>query len=79
MDFEQPYIQSPDFAVKDENISFDGLKSFLPGFRILSYSWDFGDNIKSKGEEVNHSYANKGEYIVNLELVLKSDIIRSYS
>ena len=59
--------------LKEKILSFDGLKSFLPGFQILSYSWDFGDKIKSKGEKVNHSYINQGEYIVNLELVLKSD------
>jgi outer membrane protein OmpA-like peptidoglycan-associated protein len=72
-DYEQPYINSPDYVVKGEVISFDGLKSYLPGFKILSYSWDFGDKIKSKGEEVTHSYIKEGEYIVNLELVLKSD------
>ena len=51
-DFEQPYIQSPDFAVKGENVSFDGLKSFLPGYQILSYSWDFGDKIKPKEKKL---------------------------
>lgn len=72
-DFEQPYIESPDFAVKNENISFDGNKSFLPGFRILSYSWDFGDQTRDKGEKVTHSFAENGEYSVNLEVALRSD------
>ncbi len=72
-DFEQPYIESPDFAVKGENVSFDGLKSFLPGYEILSYSWDFGDKSRDKGEKVTHSFSEKGEYSVNLELALRSD------
>jgi outer membrane protein OmpA-like peptidoglycan-associated protein len=72
-DFEQPYIQSPDFAIKGANISFDALKSYMPGFSILSYSWDFGDRIRAKGDKVTHSFAESGEYFVNLELALKSD------
>jgi outer membrane protein OmpA-like peptidoglycan-associated protein len=72
-DFEQPYIESPGFAVKGEKISFDALKSYLPGFRILSYSWDFGDKSRDKGEKVTHSYKESGEYPVNLEVALKSD------
>jgi len=72
-DFEQPYIESPDFAVKGDNISFEGLKSYLPGFRILSYSWDFGDKTRAKGAKVTHSFTKNGEYSVNLELSLRSD------
>jgi outer membrane protein OmpA-like peptidoglycan-associated protein len=72
-DFEQPYIESPGFAVKGDNISFDALKSYLPGFRILSYSWDFGDKTRAKGEKVKHSFPESGEYSVNLELALRCD------
>ncbi len=73
IDIEQPYVNSPDFAVKGAEISFDGLKSYLPGFSILKYSWDFGDGKKSAGEKVVHSFQEKGEYIVNLELTLRSN------
>lgn len=72
-DFEQAYINSPDVSVKDETIDFDGLKSFLPGYRILSYSWDFGDGTKMEGERANHKYKEAGEYMVNLGVTLKSD------
>ena len=71
-DFEQPYINSPDLAVKGEVIEFDALHSFLPGFEILNQSWDFGDGIRASGETVNHSYSKAGEYRVNLGLSLKS-------
>jgi outer membrane protein OmpA-like peptidoglycan-associated protein len=71
-DFEQPFINSSDAAVKNEIIFFDGLKSYLPGFKILSYSWDFGDNHRSQGANVDHTYLQKGEYLVNLGLTLKS-------
>lgn len=72
-DFEQAYINSPDFGVRGEVISFDGLKSYLPGYKAISYSWDFGDNKRSKGEKVTHSFPEKGEYTVNLEVALRSD------
>ena len=50
----------------------DALKSSLPGFDVVSYSWDFGDGSKASGPSVTHSYKNNGEYMVNLGLILKS-------
>jgi outer membrane protein OmpA-like peptidoglycan-associated protein len=74
LDFEQPYINSPDIVVTGDNINFDGIRSNLPEFKILSYSWDFGDGNKSSGENVKHSFKKKGEYLVNMELILKSTL-----
>jgi outer membrane protein OmpA-like peptidoglycan-associated protein len=71
-DIEQPYINSSDVAVKGDIIEIDGLKSYLPGYKILTYSWDFGDGYRSSGKSVRHSYQKKGEYIVNMGLTLKS-------
>ncbi len=70
--FKQPFINSPDFVVKGEPVKFDGLKSYLPGFKILSYSWDFRDGNKAFGDRVTHVFKEKGEYTVNMGLVLKS-------
>lgn len=72
-DFQQAYITSPEYAVKGNTIPFNGLKSYLPGYKILSYSWAFGDKTRSKGGSVTHAYAIKGVYMVNLELALRSD------
>jgi outer membrane protein OmpA-like peptidoglycan-associated protein len=72
MDYEQPYINSSDVAFIGDNIEFDGFKSYLPGFDILTYSWDFGDGNRSSGGSVKHSYLKNGEYIVNMGLTLKS-------
>jgi outer membrane protein OmpA-like peptidoglycan-associated protein len=71
--FVQAYINAPDVVVKDETVKFDGLKSNLPGFKILRYSWDFRDGSRAFGDAVEHSFKAPGEYLVNLELVLKSD------
>jgi outer membrane protein OmpA-like peptidoglycan-associated protein len=72
IDIEQAYVSSPDYAAKGEDLSFDGLKSYLPGYKIISYSWDFGDGSRSKGDKVTHSFAKKGVYDINLELALRS-------
>ncbi|MGC1392159.1 MAG: PKD domain-containing protein [Bacteroidales bacterium] len=72
-DFEQPYINSPDIVTQGDSIEFDGLKSFLPGYKILNYSWDFIDGGKMIGEKVKHAFKESGEFLVNLGLTLKSD------
>jgi outer membrane protein OmpA-like peptidoglycan-associated protein len=71
-DFEQAYINSATAATKGEVIDFDGLESNLPGSKILTYSWDFGDGSRSAGEKVTHAYQKNGEYLVNLGVTLKS-------
>jgi len=72
MDFEQPYINSPDAVVAGEPVDFDGLKSFLPGFKIMSYSWDFGNGSRMQGESVKYTFTQSGEFNVNLGLTLQS-------
>jgi outer membrane protein OmpA-like peptidoglycan-associated protein len=71
-DYKQPFINSPDVVVKGDPINFDGLRSNLPGFKILNYSWNFRDGNKASGERVKHIFKEKGEYLVNMELILKS-------
>jgi flagellar motor protein MotB len=71
-DYEQPYINSPDVAVAGGMVSFDGLKSYLPGYEILNYSWDFGEEARMEGASTSHTFKVKGEYNVNLGLTLKS-------
>ncbi len=72
-DFEQPYINAPAVAVKEDMIDFDGLKSNLPGYEIYEFVWDFGDGTRERGESVRHSFNEAGEYQVNLGVTLKSD------
>ncbi len=72
-DFKQPYIDSPDNAIRGEIMKFSGLKSYLPGYEVQSYIWDFGDGTKAFGPHTNHVYTQSGEYEVNLSLGLKSN------
>jgi outer membrane protein OmpA-like peptidoglycan-associated protein len=72
-DIEQPYINSYGVSIKGDSIEFDALKSYLPGNKIINISWDFGDGYREQGENVKHSFNEKGEYMVNLGLTLKDD------
>jgi len=78
-DYEQPFISSEDYAIVNQALNFDGLKSYCPGYSIEKYFWDFGDNTMGTGESVNHVYYVNGEYNVKLELTLKSIRTGRYS
>ncbi len=71
-DFKQAFINSPDMVIKDELVQFDGLSSNYPGFKITGYKWNFRDGGRSQGEKVTHTFKKKGEYLVNMEVVLRS-------
>lgn len=71
---EQPYILSPLYGVKNEILSFDGSTSYLPGYDIRDYFWDFGDGTKVSGKTVKHSFSHSGEYLIKLALNLKSSM-----
>jgi len=72
VDYEQPFVTSPDMAIVGERVVFDGLESYCPGYDITGYFWDFGDGNQMVGERVNNTYAKEGEYDVRLGLTLKS-------
>ncbi len=70
-DIQQPVINSPASGLVGEPVSFDGLSSNFPGFEILAYTWYFGDEERSKGEKLNHTYLKKGDYEVKLGLIVR--------
>jgi outer membrane protein OmpA-like peptidoglycan-associated protein len=72
VDYEQPFITSPDYAVTNERVVFDGLNSYCPGYNIIGYFWDFGESTQMVGERANHTYVKEGEYEVRLGLTMKS-------
>ncbi len=54
---------SSSVTAKGIPITFDGSKSTG---NVVSYSWDFGDNVTANGESVSHSYLEEGEYTIIL-------------
>lgn len=71
--YKQAYINGPDMAVKGENVEFNGQSSNFPGYKISGYLWNFRDGTKAAGESVKHTFKKKGDYAVNMELVLRSN------
>jgi len=50
----------------DENITFNASETFDPEGDVISYFWDFGDGNNNTSAIVEHSFDNKGTYIVKL-------------
>ena len=67
-DHEQPFITSKDTEYVNNDISFSGLDSYLPGFTIEEYIWEFGDGNFSTGPEVIHRFMDPGNFFVKLGL-----------
>ncbi|HCC70280.1 MAG TPA: hypothetical protein DEQ09_03895, partial [Bacteroidales bacterium] len=80
-DIEQPYINCPYASIKGESVECDGLRSYLPGYEILEFKWNFGDGTWADGPAVTHTYTKSGSYEINLTLGVKSissdDIMRT--
>ncbi|MBO8130163.1 MAG: PKD domain-containing protein [Candidatus Marinimicrobia bacterium] len=61
-------------------IQFDGSYSSSTEGSIVSWTWDFGDNIRTSGKRVKHGFMKKGIYQVSLivkdEKGLQSKVIK---
>jgi len=73
MEFEledhiQPFITSKEAGLINSNMEFSGLHSYLPGYYIEEYVWDFGDGTYATGPEIEHQFKMTGEYGVKLGL-----------
>ncbi len=72
IDYDQPYITSPEYAVTGNVVEFDGMKSYCPGYTITGFFWDLGDGTQKTGASARHTYTRSGEYTVRLGLTLRS-------
>lgn len=51
------------------SVAFDISGSIVPeGINIEEILWDFGDGIKTTGEQVSHTYKKPGNYLVTLSI-----------
>ena len=66
----EPANQAPtallEVSCADLDCSFDGSGSTDPDGNIETYTWTFGDDSGLSGARVEHSYASKGTYVVEL-------------
>ncbi len=59
----------PAMVCQNEVIQFDGSGSYpAQSFNIVSYTWDFRDGTTASGATASHSFAEPGEYVVQLSV-----------
>lgn len=58
----------PYYGLVEENITFNGSKSYDTDHYIKSFTWDFGDGSIIDGEIVTHAYSTAGKYKVILNV-----------
>ena len=63
---EQAVITCPDTLRVNTPATFDGSSTYLPGFNVGRYVWDFGDGRFGQGIQVEHAYSYPGRYRVTL-------------
>lgn len=49
-------------------VIFNGLSSYAPRGRIVSYEWDFGDGSGGSGPIVSHTYTRAGDFTATLKV-----------
>jgi Tol biopolymer transport system component len=70
-EIEQPYISGPDRANTGQRIMLNADSTNLPGWKIASYYWNFGDETIAIGKEVDKSYMKPGTY--NIQLIVSTE------
>src|SRR3989344_2734582 len=64
----------PRQELKGQPLNFNA-ESFVPpaDSNVLEVLWDFGDGIRTTGQEVSHTYAKTGSYLVTLRITTETD------
>lgn len=57
---------SPEMPVLNKTVRFDGSESFSTEGKIITYTWDFGNNEIISGVNADHTFSAAGEYPVKL-------------
>jgi hypothetical protein len=68
---EQPYISAPDRVISGNRIMLSADSTNLPGWKIASYYWNFGDETIALGTNVDKTYLKPGTY--NIQLILSAE------
>ena len=56
----------PESGLDPLTIQFSGFNSFDADGTIVDYAWDFGDGTTGNGENITHTFAAPGTYLVTL-------------
>jgi hypothetical protein len=70
-DIEQPVIVCPDTVRAGESLILNAGATYLPGWKIDRYYWNFGDETVATGLEVSKVFSLPGKY--NIQLIVSSE------
>ena len=70
---EQPYISCPNLADADAILKFSADSTYLPGWDISQYYWNFGDGTFEIGRNVEKTFNHPGTYNVQLVVSTKPE------
>jgi DNA/RNA endonuclease G (NUC1) len=59
-------LDGPYTSNEGGSVAMSGAASFDPNGTVDSYAWSFGDGIGSSGSSLSHTYAQDGDYTVQL-------------
>jgi hypothetical protein len=68
---EQPYFSGPDRINMGQKIMLSADSTYLPGWKIARYYWNFGDETIAIGKEVDKTYLKSGTY--NIQLIVSTE------
>lgn len=72
-DIEQPFITAPETASAGQSLKLNADKTYLPGWNISQYYWNFGDETIQIGKEVDKTYLKPGTY--NVQLIVSEEAL----
>jgi len=72
-DIEQPYITAPELAGAGQVLRLNADKTYLPGWNIVQYYWNFGDETIQIGKEVDKTYLKPGVY--NIQMIVTEEAL----
>ncbi|MFO7756549.1 MAG: PKD domain-containing protein [Bacteroidales bacterium] len=67
---EQAFFTAPDTCYAGETISLDASETYLPGWDISEYYWNFDDGTADTGMNVDKTYLSAGSY--NIQLIVSA-------
>jgi hypothetical protein len=68
---EQAYISGPDSIATGQQIMLNADETNLPGWKIVQYYWNFGDETVAIGNQVDKTFIKPGIY--NVQLIISAE------
>ncbi|HSL86165.1 MAG TPA: PKD domain-containing protein, partial [Bacteroidales bacterium] len=72
-DVEQAYISGPYEAYTGQRVTFSAGSTYLPGWDIELFYWNFDDETAAVGKEIEKSFLRPGTYNIQLIVTAKPE------